>query len=78
MQQDASLAADSRIEEAVSTYQSEKDALVPADVKNVTHVFFHSLIMDTAKFDWRFPFRGYNSVMTTKDEFFKDLRCPLQ
>ncbi len=46
LQQDASLSADPRIEEAISTYQTEKDALVPADVKNVTHVFFHSLIMD--------------------------------
>ena len=74
LQQDASLAADSRIEEAVSTYQSEKDALVPADVKNVTHVFFHSLIMDTAKaFDGDSRSGGYNSVMTTKDEFLKIL-----
>ena len=74
LQQDASLAADSRIVEAVSTYQSEKDALVPADVKNVTHVFFHSLIMDTAKaFDGDSRSGGYNSVMTTKDEFLKIL-----
>lgn len=74
LQQDASLAADSRIAEAVSTYQSEKDALVPADVKNVTHVFFHSLIMDTAKaFDGDSRSGGYNSVMTTKDEFLKIL-----
>ncbi|MFR2987220.1 MAG: hypothetical protein ACLTMD_14245 [Clostridium sp.] len=39
----------------------------------MTHVFFHSLIMDTAKLLMEIPFRGYNSVMTTKDEFLKIL-----
>ncbi len=66
--------ADPRIAEAMSRYEAEKAALVPADVKNVPHVFFHSLIMDTAKaFDGDSDAGGYNSVMTTRDEFMKIL-----
>lgn len=66
--------SDSRITEALSRYEEEKSALVPADVKNATHVFFHTLIMDTAKaFDGDHDSFGYNSVMTTKDEFLKIL-----
>ena len=60
--------------EALASFQSQKDSLVAADVKNVTHVFFHSLIMDTSKaFDGDSRMEGYNSVMTTKDEFLKIL-----
>ena len=40
----------------------------------VTHIFFHSLIMDTSKaFDGDSDSANYNSVMTTKDEFLKIL-----
>ena len=38
----------------------------------ITHVFFHSLVIDTAKaFDGDADANGYNQVMTTKDEFEK-------
>ena len=40
---------DSRMKEALARYESEKAALVPADMNAVTHIFFHSLIMDTSK-----------------------------
>ena len=67
-------ASDSRIAAALAGYEEAKGALVPADVKQTTHVFFHSLIMDTAlAFDGDGDADGYNSVMTTKDEFLKIL-----
>ena len=67
-------ASDSRIAAALAGYEEAKDALVPADVKQTTHVFFHSLIMDAAlAFDGDGDADGYNSVMTTKDEFLKIL-----
>lgn len=41
----------------------------------MTHVFFHSLIIDTSKaFDGDSREKGYNQVMTTKDEFMKILQ----
>ena len=74
LSQDPSIQSDPRISEALASFQSQKDSLVAADVKNVTHVFFHSLIMDTSKaFDGDSRMEGYNSVMTTKDEFLKIL-----
>lgn len=67
---------DSRIQEALSRYETEKAALVPANVQEATHVFFHTLIMDTAKaFDGDADSTGYNSVMTTRDEFIKILEA---
>ncbi len=40
------------------------------DIANVTHVFFHSLIVDTARaFDGDYTEGGYNQYMTTIDEF---------
>ena len=63
-----------RIQEALARYEQDKAALVPADMNSITHVFFHTLIMDTAKaFDGDKDSAGYNSVMTTKDEFIKIL-----
>lgn len=60
--------------DAIARYEAVKSTLVEADVSQVTHVFFHSLIMDTAKaFDGDNRAKGYNSVMTTKDEFLKIL-----
>ena len=65
---------DSRMKEALARYESQKAALVPADMNAVTHIFFHSLIMDTSKaFDGDSDSANYNSVMTTKDAFLKIL-----
>lgn len=65
---------ETRLQDALSRYNQEKDALVPADMNKITHVFFHSLIMDTSKaFDGDAESVGYNSVMTTKSEFLKIL-----
>lgn len=75
LSQDPSIQSDPRISEALASFQSQKDSLVAADVKNVTHVFFHSLIMDTSKaFDGDRKQNGYNQMMTTKDEFEKILQ----
>ena len=61
-------------QEAVSRYQETKAGLVEQDVTQITHVFFHSLVIDTAKaFDGDADANGYNQVMTTKDEFEKIL-----
>ena len=69
-------AADSRGQEAISRYETAKASLVEADPTQITHVFFHSLIMDTSKaFDGDADSKGYNSVMTTKDEFLKILEA---
>lgn len=65
---------DPRIAQAVTDYEAAKTALVPANTATIPHVFFHSLIMDTAKaFDGDADSSGYNSVMTTKDEFLNIL-----
>lgn len=60
---------------AVAEYEEIKSTLVRVDPSKVTHVFFHSLIMDTAKaFDGDHKQNGYNQMMTTKDEFNKILQ----
>lgn len=59
-------------QEAIKGYEETKATLVRADPEKVTHVFFHSLIMDTSKaFDGDSRQNGYNQMMTTKDEFLK-------
>ena len=40
--------SDGRIPDAIARYEEAKAALVPVDVTQTTHVFFHSLIMDTS------------------------------
>lgn len=60
---------------AVAEYEQIKTTLVAANPYEVTHIFFHSLIMDTSKaFDGEPTEKGYNQVMTTKDEFMKILQ----
>lgn len=66
--------SEARMQDALSRYESAKAALVPADMNKITHVFFHTLVMDTSKaFDGDTDSGGYNSVMTTRDEFIKIL-----
>ncbi len=67
-------AADPRIGEAIASYENVKTTLQPVEAEHITHVFFHSLVMDEAKaFDGDSDESGYNQVMTTKDEFLKIL-----
>ena len=66
---------DTRITEAVTGYEETKASLVEYDVNQVTHVFFHTLIMDNSKaFDGDRKEGGYNQMMTTKSEFEKILQ----
>lgn len=66
--------SDQRIEDAIAQYEAVKETLRPCDISQVTHVFFHTLVIDEAKaFDGDGDESGYNQVMTTKDEFLKIL-----
>ena len=68
-------ASDEQVTAAIAGYEESKASLVRVDPKKVTHVFFHSLIMDTSKaFDGDSREKGYNQVMTTKEEFMKILQ----
>ena len=61
---------------AVAKYEETKGTLVRQDISKITHVFFHTLIMDTSKaFDGDSRQDGYNDVMTTKDEFLKMMQA---
>lgn len=52
-------ASDEQVKAAIAGYEENKTALVRADPKKVTHVFFHSLIIDTSKaFDGRLQGEG--------------------
>ena len=70
--QDTEYAGDPAVQEALKEIGDEKATLVRVNPQEITHVFFHSLIMDTSKaFDGDSREAGYNQVMTTKDEFLK-------
>ncbi len=65
---------DPRINSAISEYEHVRESLQPVEITEITHVFFHSLVMDESKaFDGDADESGYNQVMTTKDEFLKIL-----
>ena len=69
---DTEYAGDPAVQEALKEIGDEKATLVRVNPQEITHVFFHSLIMDTSKaFDGDSREAGYNQVMTTKDEFLK-------
>lgn len=73
--QSSAYASDPQVAEAISGYEEAKKALVKADNSKITHIFFHSLIMDTSKaFDGDSKEKGYNQMMTTKDEFLNILQ----
>ena len=68
-------ASDESVTAAIDEYNATKETRVRADPRKVTHVVFHTLIMDTSKaFDGDSREKGYNQVMTTKDEFMKILQ----
>lgn len=63
------------VKDAILSLEEIKSSLVRADTNAITHVFFHSLIMDNSKaFDGDSDSKGYNQVMTTKNEFLKILQ----
>ncbi len=59
-----------QLQNAVAAFQNQKDSCISYPVDQVTHVFFHTLVKDTAKaFDGDEKEAGYNQVMTTISEF---------
>ena len=60
------------METKVGEYQILDSQLRPyTEMRNITHVFFHSLIVDTSRaFDGEHTEDGYNQYMTTCDEFW--------
>ena len=77
LREDSALSSEPKVQEAVASYEEAKAALVPQDISTVTHVFFHSLVVDAENaFDkekWGKQADGYNQVMTTIPEFRKML-----
>lgn len=67
--------ADEQVAAAVAEYEQIKTTLIRQDPHKITHVFFHTLIMDTSlAFDGDSREKGYNQMMTTKEEFVKILQ----
>lgn len=66
---------DEELSGAYEKYAEGKKTLVEyPDIKNVTHIFFHTLIVDPSlAFDGDYKEAGYNQYMTTVDEFNKIL-----
>lgn len=60
------------MQKAASNYEKKKASCVSWPLEEVTHIFYHSLIVDTARtFDGDNKAADYNQVMTTVDEFNK-------
>lgn len=63
---------DSELQAMVADYEATKATLVPLDVTQVTHIFYHTLINNPDKvFDGDSDEHGYNVYMTTISEFDK-------
>ena len=64
------LSSDTEISAKISQYEEEKGKLVPADMNDITHIFFHILVVDVERaLTDSHQGRQYNSVMTTIPEF---------
>ncbi len=75
LQSDTRFASDPDVLAAIAGYEAVKETLVRANVGKITHVFFHSLVVDNSKaFDGDSDEKGYNQVMTTIPEFKKILQ----
>lgn len=65
-------ATSDKMQEAAAAYMKKRDACVEYPLEKITHVFFHSLIVDTSlAFDGDSDEAGYNQMMTTVSEFKK-------
>lgn len=72
LQDHADYSSSSQMQQKVSEYQTAKDSCVSWPLEQVTHVFYHTLIVEPAKsFDGDSKADGYNQVMTTIEEFNK-------
>lgn len=69
---DPGYAGSQEMQQAVAEFEETKASCVSWPLEEVTHVFYHSLIVDTSKaFDGDYKEGDYNQVMTTVDEFNK-------
>ena len=61
-----------KMQEAVKKFEETKATCVSWPLEEVTHVFYHTMIVDPKKaFDGDYKEADYNQVMTTIDEFNK-------
>ena len=69
----SSHASSSDVQKRIAQYETDSKTLVKwGDMQNITHVFFHTLVVDNARcFDGDFTEKGYNQYMTTIPEFLK-------
>ena len=73
--QSSEFASEPSVTEAIASYEATRASLVKAKIGEVTHIFFHSIVMDNSKaFDGDSDMDGYNQVMTTASEFEKILQ----
>lgn len=74
LQSNSEYGSDPAIQEAIAAYETARSSLVKVKISEVTHIFFHSLVVDNQKaFDGEDDSDGYNQVMTTTGEFEKIL-----
>lgn len=70
LQSDEAYADSEQMQQAAAEYQETKESCVAWSPQQVTHVFYHSLIVDPSKaFDGDYKADGYNQMMTTMKEF---------
>ena len=68
LQKDNAYVRNVHFQNAAEKFQKKKDKCVAWSPEQVTHIFYHSLIVDTSKaFDGDYKTDGYNQVMTTMD-----------
>lgn len=69
---------DEEIQKQIAKYQSTRDSCVPVNMEEVTHVFYHSLVVDPerafANQEQNPQAAGNNQWMTTVSEFQKIIR----
>ncbi|HIZ21375.1 MAG TPA: polysaccharide deacetylase [Candidatus Blautia faecigallinarum] len=72
LKNDAGYGKNQDMQAAVQKFEETKASCKLWPAEEVTHVFYHSLVVDTSKaFDGDAAADGYNQVMTTIDEFNK-------
>lgn len=72
LQEQPDYSSDTEMQQRAAQFQSTKESCVSWPIEEITHVFYHTLIVDPARaFDGDSKEGGYNQVMTTVDEFNK-------
>lgn len=72
LKNDSAYSGNEEMQQVVKEFEEVKASCVSWPLEEVTHVFYHSLIVDKGKsFDGDYKEADYNQVMTTIDEFNK-------